>query len=73
MCGGAFWNLMVLDFAYLLILTGGALTLRARGAPPSAWMMFGLLSFAVGTFLGVATSKAQFALQVSTVGGATVC
>lgn len=73
MCGGAFWNLIVLDFAYFLVLTGGAMTLRARGAPPSVWMMFGLLSFVVGTFLGVATSKAQIDLQVSAVAGATVC
>lgn len=78
MCGGgAFWDLLVLDFAYFLVLTGGAMTLRARTASPAMWVAFGLLSFAVGTFLGVATSSAQAGLQASmmsgTTSGPTVC
>lgn len=74
-CGSAFWDWMVLDFAYGLVLMGGSMVLRARAASPMTWILFGLLSVAVGGFMFAATAVAQGDLQASQIATAagTAC
>lgn len=56
MCGPAVaWDWLMLDLAYVLVLVGGAMTLRAKGSVLSTWVWFGLLSAAVGAFLFTVT------------------
>lgn len=52
MCGPALaWDWLVLDVAYVLVLVGGAMTLRLKLAGLGTWLLFGLLSIVVGGFL----------------------
>lgn len=62
MCGPTVpWDLFVLDMAYVLVLVGGSMVLRARQAMPITWILFGLLSVAVGGPLLYATYAVQVA------------
>ena len=66
MCGPVvLWDWFVLDFAYLLVLVGGSMVLRARTAMPLTWVAFGTLSIAVGAFLFAATYAAQVAVAAA--------
>lgn len=60
MCGPSVaWDWMVLDVAYVLVLVGGGIVLRARLARPLTWLIFGCLSVTVGGFLLAATYGTQ--------------
>lgn len=62
MCGPVvLWDWFVLDVAYMLVLVGGSLVLRAKVVGPVTWMTFGTLSICVGAFLFAATYGAQTA------------
>lgn len=66
MCGPVvLWDWFVLDFAYLLVLIGGSMVLRARMAMPLTWVAFGALSIAVGGFLFTATYASQVAVAAA--------
>lgn len=56
MCGPTLaWDWLVLDISYVLVLVGGGIVLRTRGSSLMTWLLFGLLSVAVGGFLFSAT------------------
>jgi hypothetical protein len=60
MCGPVVpWDWLMLDMAYVLVLLGGSLVLRARFAGIATWLSFGVLSAAVGAFLMHATTAAN--------------
>ncbi len=60
MCGPVVpWDWLVLDLAYVLVLLGGSLMLRARCASPPVWLAFGVLSACVGAFLLHETTTAN--------------
>ncbi|HVL47070.1 MAG TPA: hypothetical protein VM889_00765 [Candidatus Thermoplasmatota archaeon] len=64
MCGAGFpWDWFILDFAYVLVLLGGAMTLRAKGAMPVTWVLFGVLAISVGAGLVTGTYITQRAFQ----------
>lgn len=67
------WDWLVLDVAYVLVLLGGSLVLRARAASPAVWVCFGVLSVAVGGFLFAGTHSAQsgFVEATRSMGAAT--
>lgn len=59
MCGPEVpWDWLILDVSYVMVLVGGGMVLRARGATPVTWLAFGLLSTAVGGGLFAITSAA---------------
>lgn len=64
MCGPIVpWDWLVLDVSYVMILVGGGMTLRVRGAMPHTWLFFALLSIAVGGFLFAGTVAANPAMD----------
>lgn len=66
MCGPTVpWDWFILDFAFVLVLLGGALIFRAKGSEIATWVSFGLLSTCVGAFLFYFTWEAQTALGSS--------
>lgn len=60
------WDWFVIDLSYVLVLVGGSLVFRARGAGVMTWMCFGSLSVFVGTVLFFYTWDAQQALAAAT-------
>ena len=66
MCGPeVVWQWATLDIAYVLVLMGGSLVLRARCASAFAWAGFGSLSVGVGGFLFWATLRAETAVAAA--------
>ncbi|HUR69772.1 MAG TPA: hypothetical protein VM370_11060 [Candidatus Thermoplasmatota archaeon] len=62
MCGpSVVFDWIVLDIAYVMVLVGGSMVLRARIAPVGAWIAFGLLSVLLGGSLFSMTYHTQAA------------
>lgn len=55
------WNWLTLDVAYVLVLVGGAMVLRARRTILHTWVLFGVLSALVGGILFAMTYATGFA------------
>ena len=64
------WDWFVMDIAYVMVLVGGGMVLRAKLAMPITWLLFGMLSVAVGGFLGAGTYLAPTTLAPPDDGGA---